>query len=114
MSRQLSEHDRLEALIAELSARMEGWGAEYQQPRDLGARGEFVGLYRKARKLKTVLWDGVDASKWREPVRIIALEIAAHALLLVADLDKEQGACTADCSETHTYTGPCLLAAVDR
>ncbi len=66
------------------------WSQEYQQERDLGDLGEFVGLYRKARKLKTVYKDGVDPSKWRESVRIIAFEIAAHALLLVKDLDDKE------------------------
>lgn len=76
-------------LIPEILEGFERWGAEYRQDRDLGALGEFVGLYRKARKLKTALWDGVDASGWREDLRTIALEVVAHGLLLVHDLDKK-------------------------
>lgn len=76
-------------LFPELEASFRQWSKEYQQERDLGALGEFVGLYRKTRKLKTVFHDGVDPSTWREPVRTIAMEVAAHALLLVKDLDTE-------------------------
>lgn len=78
-----------DTLIPEILAGFERWGVEYLQERDLGARGEFVGLYRKARKLKTVIWDGADPSGWREDLRTIALEVVAHGLLLVHDLDKE-------------------------
>lgn len=79
-------------LFPELEASFRQWSQEYQQERDLGALGEFVGLYRKTRKLKTVFHDGVDPSTWREPVRTIAMEVAAHALLLVRDLDGEDPA----------------------
>lgn len=76
-------------LFSDLEASFRKWSKEYQQPRDLGAVGEFVGLYRKARKLKTVFINGVDPANWRESVRTIAMEVAAHALLLVKDLDDE-------------------------
>lgn len=79
-------------LFPELEANFRQWSQEYQQERDLGSLGEFVGLYRKARKLKTIFIDKVDPSNWRESVRTIALEVAAHALLLVRDLDYEQDA----------------------
>lgn len=80
----------VESLFPELERRFREWSREYQQERDLGKLGEFVGLYRKARKLKTVYIDGVDPKNWRESVRTIALEVAAHALLLVKDLDDEE------------------------
>lgn len=75
-------------LLPELEERMDGWAKEYQQPRDLGVRGEFVGLYRKVRKLKTAFWDGVDVSTWREDQRMIMLEVIAHALLMLTDYDR--------------------------
>lgn len=80
----------ISALFPELEASFRQWSQEYQQERDLGALGEFVGLYRKTRKLKTVFIDGVDPSSWREPVRTIAIEVAAHALLLVKDIDVDE------------------------
>jgi hypothetical protein len=74
--------------LPELEQRMAAWANEYRQERDLGARGEFVGLYRKARKLKTALWDSpIPPQGWREDLRTIAFEIAAHALLMTRDLD---------------------------
>lgn len=78
-----------ETLIPELGFRMEEWAKEYQQPRDLGLRGEFVGLYRKARKLKTILWDGASDTKWREGLRTILFEVVAHALLMLCDYDRQ-------------------------
>lgn len=77
-----------EKLIPELLADFDDWGAEYQQDRDLGARGEFANLYRKARKLKTIIWDGVDGSGWRESTRTIVKEVVAHGLLLLLDIDR--------------------------
>jgi len=74
-------------IIPELMQRFDEWAVEYQQERDLGIRGEFVGLYRKARKLKTVLWDGHSAAGWREGIRTMLFEVAAHALLMLYDLD---------------------------
>lgn len=76
-------------IVPELLQRFDAWSVEYQQERDLGIRGEFVGLYRKVRKLKTVLWDGKSAASWREGLRTILFEVAAHALLMLVDLDKE-------------------------
>jgi hypothetical protein len=80
-----------EKLIPELLERMDGWGAEYRQPRELGVRGEFVGLHRKTGKLKTILWDGVDPSGWREEPRTILMEVIAHGLLMLHDMDHGQG-----------------------
>jgi len=78
-------------LFSELEEKYREWSQEYKQDRDLGLRGEFVGLYRKTRKLKTVIWDGADPSRWREGIRTILLEVAAHALLAVKDYDDEHG-----------------------
>lgn len=110
-------------LLPEFVAKLNDWGKEYQQERDLGERGEFANLYRKARKLKTALWDmPVPPTDWREPVRTIALEIAAHAFLLLCDLDRqaeqlpEPQGCSVDCGEGHTYEqgyGNCKFAVVD-
>lgn len=100
----------VDTLFPELRDNFRQWSQEYQQERDLGALGEFVGMYRKARKLKTVFHDKVDPSNWRESVRTIALEVAAHALLLVRDLDKEGTTCPRECSEMHTFEAGCLLA----
>lgn len=99
----------VDTLFPELRDNFRQWSQEYQQERDLGSIGEFVGLYRKARKLKTVFIDKVDPSNWRESVRTIALEVAAHALLLVRDLDLEGNNCPRECSEGHTYELGCTL-----
>jgi hypothetical protein len=80
--------------LPELEQRMHAWAKEYRQERDLGARGEFVGMYRKARKLKTALWDSPSPPQgWRESLRTIAFEIAAHALLMTRDLDTPTPEC---------------------
>lgn len=76
-----------EKLIPELLDRMDDWAAEYKQPRELGVRGEFVGLHRKVGKLKTIVWDGVDASGWREDPRTILQEVIAHGFLMLSDMD---------------------------
>lgn len=86
-----AERDYIETvLIPEITEDFRGWATEYQQERDLGARGEFASLYRKARKLKTILWDGVDATLWREGTRTIVKEVVGHGLLLLCDLDKSR------------------------
>lgn len=101
-------------LMPELEQMFREWSQEYKQERDLGKIGEFVGLYRKARKLKSVFIDGVDPSGWREPIRTIAFEVAAHALLLVLDLDNEaKPKCSEDCTEGHTYRIGCIANVVD-
>lgn len=80
-------------LIPELLSNFSKWGREYRQPRDLGLLGEFAGLYRKARKLKTLLWDRHDgdpppeAAGWREGPREIMMEVVAHGLLMLVDWD---------------------------
>jgi len=76
-----------EKLIPEILDRMDDWAAEYKQPRELGVRGEFVGLHRKVGKLKTIVWDDVDASGWREDPRTILQEVIAHGLLMLSDMD---------------------------
>ena len=73
-------------LIPELESRMEGWAAEYKQPRELGAAAEFVGLHRKVGKLKTIIWDGVDPADWREDPETIIFEVIAHGLLMLYDV----------------------------
>lgn len=92
-----------EKLMPEIRQAFEVWAKEYQQERDLGKLGEFVSLYRKARKLKTLWWDKIPLQrivtesrigpddKWREDQRTIAMEVVAHGLLMLTDLDKELG-----------------------
>jgi hypothetical protein len=92
-----------EKLMPEIRQAFEVWAREYQQERDLGKLGEFANLYRKARKLKTLWWDPIATRRpntsstsayerdWREDDRTITLEIIAHGLLMLADLDKESG-----------------------
>ncbi len=104
----------VEKLFPELEQSFREWSQEYQQERDLGKLGEFVGLYRKARKLKTVFINGVDPRNWRESVRTIALEVAAHALLLVRDIDFEGDSCPRECSEGHTYEPGCARYIIQR
>jgi len=83
-------------LMPELKRAFELWAKEYQQERDLGKLGEFANLYRKARKLKTLIWDDkgptVDPNGWRETERTIIIEVIAHGFLMLTDLDKERGA----------------------
>ncbi len=79
-------------LMPELARSFEEWAKEYKQERDLGKRGEFVSLYRKVRKLKTLVWDRDHARtplKWREDERTIIKEVVAHGLLMLLDYDKE-------------------------
>lgn len=89
----MSDQDYIQlVLIDELKARLDKWSEEYQQPRDLGVRGEFVGLYRKCRKLKTIYWDqATDGAGWREDRRTILFEVIGHALLMLLDEDSTSG-----------------------
>lgn len=75
-------------LIPEILDGFEDVSIEYQQSRDLGIRGEFASLYRKARKLKTIYWDGASDAGWREGTRIIIKEVVSHGLLMLVDFDK--------------------------
>ena len=84
-----------ESLMPEIKRAFEMWAKEYQQERDLGKLGEFASLYRKARKLKTLIWDEKGPAQpngWRESERTIIIEVIAHGLLMLTDLDKERGA----------------------
>ena len=86
-----------ESLMPEIKRAFEMWAKEYQQERDLGKLGEFANLYRKARKLKTLVWDEKGPAQpngWRESERTIIIEVIAHGLLMLTDLDKERGAFT--------------------
>lgn len=75
------------ALMPEIIEHFDAVAKEYQQERDLGIRGEFANLYRKARKLKSIYWDGVPGTNWREGVRTIIIEVIAHGLLMLVDYD---------------------------
>lgn len=90
-----SKEDRqyvYDVLIPELLRLQRGWSREYRQPRDLGIKGEFVGLYRKVRKLKTALWDSDEPpTNWREGLRTIMFEVISHTLLMLCDWDEMTG-----------------------
>lgn len=80
-----------QGLMKEIRDDLERMAKEYQQPRDLGALGEFANLYRKVRKLKTLMWPGENSyagHEWREDQRTIVKEIVMHGLLLLNDLDR--------------------------
>jgi hypothetical protein len=87
MSSQAERDQIREVLLPEILRDFELYAKEYRQERDLGIRGEFANLYRKTRKLKTVLWDGVVASDWRESTRTIIKEVVSHGLLMLVDWD---------------------------
>lgn len=79
-------------LMPEIKKAFELWAKEYKQPRDLGKRGEFASLYRKVRKLKTLIWDDHRThGDWREDERTIIMEVIAHGFLMLMDHDQEQG-----------------------
>lgn len=88
----MSQKDELAYILGELipqfEEKLKAWNKEYTQERDLGVRGEFVGLYRKTRKLKSIIWDGEDGSEWREDARTILFEVVGHSLLAIYDMDK--------------------------
>jgi hypothetical protein len=88
----MSDQDYIHiVLIDEFRGLLDKWGEEYQQPRDLGMRGEFVGLYRKARKIKSIVWDGASDATWREGLRVMLFEIIGHAFLMLVDVDETSG-----------------------
>ena len=90
MSDKLNDLARIEGIIIpEFIERFRGWNAEYPQERPLGVKAEWHGLHRKVMKLKGPIWDGTDASAWREDPRTIFLEIMGHAALAIASLDEE-------------------------
>lgn len=76
-----------EHILPELLRRAEQWQKEYPQERDLGPLGNFVSLYRKARKLKTALWDMRNPPEdWREDIPTMLYEIMSDAALMLVDL----------------------------
>lgn len=91
-------------LVPEILEDFAAWSKEYQQPRDLGLLGEFASLYRKVRKLKTILWDGADPTFWRESLRTIVKEVVAHGLLMLCDVDE---------AEKRAKSGPDPLPAAE-
>jgi hypothetical protein len=93
-------------LMHELADDFQKWAKEYQQPRDLGIRGEFANFYRKARKLKTFFWDNWadPPSDWREDPRTIIKEVIAHGLLMLVDLDTDSGRLAEAMSDDETDT----------
>lgn len=90
MSDKLSDLARVaDIIIPEFLERFRGWNAEYPAERPLGVKAEWHGLHRKIMKLKGPIWDGTDASAWREDPRTIFLEIMGHAALAIASMDEE-------------------------
>lgn len=80
-------------ILPELLRRSEQWQKEYKEPRDLGPLGNFVSLYRKARKLKTALWDSrTPPEDWREDIPTMLYEIMSDAALMLVDLTEEDDA----------------------
>lgn len=95
----------LNDLVPEFRAMFIKWNDEYStQERDLGAVGEFVNLWRKAKRVKAALMDGADTSTWREPLRTVLFEIICHAFLLLFDLSKMTNA---EASPTVTMVPNC-------
>lgn len=79
-----------ENLMPEFRQRFTAWNKEYaSQRRDLGARAEFVNFWRKAKRIKAVVWDGISDNSWREGVRTVLFECIGHLFLMIFDLDKE-------------------------
>jgi hypothetical protein len=77
-------------VLPEFKDRFLAWNEEYKhQPRMLGSKGEFANMFRKILKVKSLVWDGVDGSGWRENLRTILFEIIAHAALMLYDLHME-------------------------
>jgi len=67
---------------------MTGWNREYAQvDRDLGIRASFAEVWRKAKKVKAIVWEGEDDAGWREGLRTILFEIIGHAMLMLFDID---------------------------
>jgi len=92
MDRNLQAEERrvvIGQLIPEFHKLFLTWNDEYSsQARDLGAIGETVNLWRKAKRVKAAMIDGVDTVGWREPLRVILFELICHTFLLLFDLDK--------------------------
>jgi hypothetical protein len=59
------------------------------QERDLGIVGESVNFWRKAKRVKAAVLDGANTAGWREPLRVVLLEVIGHAFLMLFDLDKQ-------------------------
>lgn len=79
-------------LLMEFQRRFVEWNREYStQKRDLGARAEFVNFWRKAKKVKAIVWEGDAESEYREDLRTILFEVVAHCFLLLFDVDHNKG-----------------------
>lgn len=90
-NKQQAELDEISGrLITEFLERFSAWNAEYaSQERDLGKIGEAVNFWRKAKRVKAVIIDGVSDKGWREGLRTVLFEVIGHAFLLIFDLDRE-------------------------
>lgn len=95
-------------LMPEFQKLFLAWNYEYStQARDLGAIGETVNLWRKAKRVKAAMIDGVDTVGWREPLRIILFELICHAFLLIFDLDKADAEMATDFNDTGILVPNC-------
>lgn len=56
---------------------------------DLGIRGYFPDLWRKAVQIRRAIWDGKDTSAWSEQPREILLDMIGHCFLLIDAIDRE-------------------------
>lgn len=75
-------------LLMEFQERFRAWNEEYKDlERDLGMRGSFPDFWRKAKKVKAVVWEGVDDGNWREGIRTILFEVICNTFLMLFDLD---------------------------
>lgn len=76
------------ALLDEFRHQFLKWNAEYGGvERDLGLRASFCEMWRKAKKIKAIVWEGDDPTDWREGLRTILMELIGHAFLMLFDLD---------------------------
>lgn len=111
-------------LMPEMARDFEQYSKEYQEPRELGVKAEFVEIHRKTKKLKLAFWEGVDTSDWRESPRQILKELASHCLLAIKDIDDAEAeaeveaetsrkeVCGMGCTEGHTYGPKCAVGVV--
>jgi hypothetical protein len=59
-----------------------------EDPAPLGPSGEFVEIWRKAKKLRRALWDCEEIGS--ESAREVAMDLVGHCFLLITLIDEER------------------------
>ena len=84
----LKEFDRLAAEARNLFAKKSNdYGGDVCD--ELGLKSRFVDIWRKARRLKTLVWEGKPRLLKEESIRDNVLDLAIYCIMMTSQLDRD-------------------------